>query len=74
MAVEGALERRVGAAAGDQLIMRAALDDLAAVEDDDLVRVADGRQAMPQLAKRAVNNASESLWVQWRWKVRSSVA
>ena len=46
-------QRRVVAAAPEQLVVRAALDDLAVVEHDDLVGVADRREAVRDRDRRA---------------------
>src|SRR5947209_2461435 len=46
-------EARVAALERDQLVVRATLDDLAAVEDDDLVGVSDGREAVGDRDRRA---------------------
>ena len=45
-------ERRVAAAAREQLVVRAELDDAAAVEHDDLVGVADGREPVRDRDRR----------------------
>ena len=45
-------ERRVAAAGEDQLLVRADLDDAPAVEDDDLVRVAHGREPVRDRDRR----------------------
>ena len=46
-------ERRVRAAAFEQLIVAAALDDLTVVEHDDLVRVANRREPVRDRDRRA---------------------
>src|SRR2546428_11479433 len=45
-------ERGVAAAEVEQLLVRTALDEAAAVEDDDLVGVADGREAVRDRDRR----------------------
>src|SRR5438552_2389643 len=46
-------ERRVAAAGEDQVLVAADLDDATAVEDDDLVRIADGRETVGDRDRRA---------------------
>src|SRR5690348_9794803 len=48
-----AVERRVEAAAREQLVMRPALDDLAVLEHDDHVGVADRRESVGDDERRA---------------------
>src|SRR4029079_18723174 len=60
----GAVELRVAAARAEQLVVGALLDDRSVLEDDDEVRVADGREtvgddergaAVEQAAQRALD-------------------
>src|SRR5206468_9574299 len=46
-------ERRIAAAGDDELVVRSDLDDAAVIEDDDLVGVAHGREAVRDRDRRA---------------------